>query len=382
MWTDMSGLLRRLPLARLLALCAAVIAAGVAATAVASALDGGPVPGSKPLADAIHDALLAPQLAGVTASIQYTNHLLEGASLASGPGGGEGLASSPLLQGATGRLWIAANGEARLELQASGGDTEVVLDHGVASIYGIAPNTVYRYTLPAAQTEATEDNHAARIGPPTVTEIEAKLADAERRATISGAEPTDIAGQPAYSVTISPKQQGSLLGAVELAWDAVHGVPLRAAVYSTESTSPVIELTASEVSYGPIEGSVFEISPAPGSKIEQLAAGHDAGAGHTQTATIPGARRPHSRSAHPAQSHVTDHGHGLSTILVDEATEPAGSSGVLAPAGLPKVNIDGATASELATALGTILTFQRSGVRYIVAGAVKPASVEAVARGL
>ena len=33
---------------------------------------------------------------------------------------------------------------------------------------------------------------------------------------------------------VSPKEGGSLLGGAELSFDAVHGVPLRAAVYSTD----------------------------------------------------------------------------------------------------------------------------------------------------
>jgi hypothetical protein len=52
------------------------------------------------------------------------------------------------------------------------------------------------------------------------------------------------------------------------------------------------------------------------------------------------------------------------------------------PEGLPKVTINGTSAEELATALGTLLSFERSGVRYLVLGAVSPAAVEALARGL
>ena len=48
----------------------------------------------------------------------------------------------------------------------------------------------------------------------------------------------------------------------------------------------------------------------------------------------------------------------------------------------PKVKVNGATATELATDLGTLLTFERSGVRYLLVGSVTPAAIEAVARGL
>ena len=71
-----------------------------------------------------------------------------------------------------------------------------------------------------------------------------------------------MAGQPAYTVRVSPSEGGSLLGGAELSFDAVNGVPLRAAVYSSTSSSPVIELAATEVSYGPVANSVFAFTPA------------------------------------------------------------------------------------------------------------------------
>ncbi len=49
---------------------------------------------------------------------------------------------------------------------------------------------------------------------------------------MSGAIPSDVAGQPAYTVQVSPKHDGGLLGDVQLAWDAVKGVPLRFAIYA------------------------------------------------------------------------------------------------------------------------------------------------------
>ena len=40
--------------------------------------------------------------------------------------------------------------------------------------------------------------------------------------------------------------------------------------------------------------------------------------------------------------------------------------------GLPQVNINGTKANELRTELGTLLSFERSGVRYLLAGSVSP----------
>ena len=44
--------------------------------------------------------------------------------------------------------------------------------------------------------------------------------------------------------------------------------------------------------------------------------------------------------------------------------------------------VDGVTAPELATQLGTVLTWRRNGVSFVLAGSVPPAAAEAAARAL
>ncbi len=200
----MSSLLRRLSLRRLLILCGVVVAVGASGAAIASAVDTGPEPaGPKPLAQALHEAFSAAPVEGVSARIQYTNHLFEGASLAGSGGAAGELASSPLLQGASGRLWVAKDGRVRLELQANGDDTEVVLDNHTISIYGAAPNTVYRYTLPQKE-QTTEGGEK-----PSVAQIEEAISHLSKYATIDGATPTDVAGQPAYTARESRRRKAA-----------------------------------------------------------------------------------------------------------------------------------------------------------------------------
>ena len=67
-----------------------------------------------------------------------------------------------------------------------------------------------------------------------------------KHADLSAAIPSDVAGRAAYTVRVSPKDDGGLVGAAELAWDAANGVPLRAAVYAKGESSPVLELSATE----------------------------------------------------------------------------------------------------------------------------------------
>jgi hypothetical protein len=74
------------------------------------------------------------------------------------------------------------------------------------------------------------------------------------------------------------------------------------------------------------------------------------------------------------------YGKGLGGIVVFEGKTT--TKGLLAGLPLPEVNIDGGTGKELATALGTIVTFERGGVSYAVAGLVPPVAAENAARGL
>lgn len=373
------NVLRRLPLNRLLLLCALVVVLGVSATALASALGSGSVPPAKPLAQAVHDALGGAggeQIQGVSAHIQLTNHLLEGANLATGGGAGGEIASSPLLAGGSGRLWIAKDGNVRLELQAEKGDTEILYDGHTLSMYDAATNTLYRYTPPAdSQPNApagTTASHAHET--PTVAKIEEAVAHLQSHANISGATPTDVAGQPAYTVRVSPKETGSLLGGAELSFDANTGAPLRAAIYSTNSSSPVIELAATEISYGPVANSVFAFTPPAGAKVEEIS---------SSTFHHPSSAPGSLKSSAGEKPKLTTHGHGLSSIAVLESktsTSAGKSAGPLE--GLPQVSINGVNASELKTELGTILSFERAGVRYVIAGSVAPSAIEELARGL
>jgi outer membrane lipoprotein-sorting protein len=385
----MSYFLRRLPLSRLLLLCGVLVGVGVGATALATALGVGPTPPAKPLPDAVHDALTAGaggnQIQGVSAQITLTDHLLEGASLASGGGEASQLTSSPLLSGASGRLWISKEGHVRLELQSEKGDTQVYYDGHTLSMYDASSNTLYRYTPPkegageegwpgsSGGEGASGSGSDAHHEVPSVAKIEEGIAHIEKHANVSGATPTDVAGQAAYTVRVSPKEGGSLLAGAELSWDATNGVPLRAAVYSTESAAPVLELAATSISYGPVPPSVFEFTPPTNAKVEEVVLPKH---GEHQGSSSEGGEHEHPN--------VTTHGSGPGTVAVLEAKAKAGSSSQPSslPEGLQQVKIDGVTASELPTELGTLLSFERSGVRYLIAGAVSPAAVEAVAKGL
>ncbi len=398
--------LRTISTVRLLAACAGVVATGVAGVAIALASGGGPHPTPKPLAKALHDgALAARRVEGVTARIRFTNRLIASSGI-------EG--SNALLSGATGRLWFGSGGRFRLELQSERGDVQIVSDGKRVTLYDASANTAYRFALPKQRAEA---DSSGPHGVPSIAAIQKEIAHLTDRLDLSSAVPTDVAGRPAYRVRLTPSRDGGLLGAVELAWDAQHGVPLRVAVYARGNSSPVLELKATEVSFGPVASSVFDISPPPGARTTSMSQeGSDRGAASSTDRSpvegLAGVRKglPFNLSAPRSLGGLTrndakllhvggrpgalvTYGAGLGGVAVIERATPGSGHTAAGPGreGLrigqsrlpvPKVAIGGVTGQELDTALGSVISFSRDGVDYTVLGLVPPATAKAAARDL
>jgi hypothetical protein len=117
------------------------------------------------------------------------------------------------------------------------------------TVYDGTSETVYEVTLP--EEEGGKDGEDAIPG---LGAIEKEITKAEGHAELSGATPSDTAGQPTYTSRVAPKNDGGLLGGAELAWDSENGIPLRGAIYSSASSSPVIQLEATDVSFESIPG--------------------------------------------------------------------------------------------------------------------------------
>lgn len=392
--------LRRISTLRLLVI-GAVVTLFAAATAVIAlaAGGGGPTPPSKPLDTAVHDALVGPAPAGVSARVHFTNDLV-GESVLEG--------ADPLLAGASGRLWATADGRLRLELQAdvskgSAGDLELLVEERHFSLYDPGTETVYEGRLPSHKDEGGEE-------PPSLSQVQEAIEEVTQHADLSGANPSDVAGQPAYTVRVSPKADGGLVGGAELAWDAINGAPLRAAVYAKGESSPVLELAATEISFEAVPDSVFEIPPPPGAKTVELNPSGEGssgeGSGESSAPPVTGLEAVQAKTSFPLSAPPTlagmerdqvrlmssgeeagalvTYGKGLGGLAVIEL--PAGEGGEEGSSEgpqLPSVSIPGAThGQELETPLGTLIRFRRGGVEYAVVGSVASAVAREAAEGL
>jgi outer membrane lipoprotein-sorting protein len=398
--------LRTISTRRLLIVVGVIALLGVSAGIAQGALsNSNPTPAAKPLNQAVVDAVNAPKVDGLTASVTFTNNLIAAGSLPEG-------STSPLLAGAKGRLWVTNDGRFRVELQSDAGDAQIVSDGKQVTVYDANSNTAYRFDAPQG---GGKDGGQADANPQPVTldQVDKAINQISQHWSLSGANPTSTAGAPTYTVRISPKDDGGLLGAAEVAWDADNGIPLRAAVYADNQSSPVLELKADDVSFNPVSDSDVDVSPPSGARVVDMSSRQPQGQDQSgQPQKIEGVDAvqskldfklvaPDALAGLPRQNvrlvqhensagAVAVYGKGLGAIVVLQNKAGAKQNQPLGGGGgggdhslrLPQVNINGATGTELATALGTVVTFERNGISYTVAGSVPPQAAEQAAREL
>jgi outer membrane lipoprotein-sorting protein len=382
------SLLRRISTRSLILLVVAVTVLGVGGAAIAVAAGGsGPTPQPAQLDRAIRDALGAKGPDGVTARIAFTNKLFPSGALV-------GQAGSALMSGASGRLWVTNDGRGRIELQSDAGDVQIVWNDSTVTVYDASSNTVYRAKLPAHAANGSTPDQGA---PPSIAEIDTFLHELGLHWALSGAQPTDVAGQAAYTVSASPKHDGGLLARLALAWDAAQGTPLRIGIYARGSSSPVLQLAVTHVTYGPVASGDVTVKPPAGAKVVDLGTGpgHDNGKSTPAVTGLQAVRAaagfpvaaPSSLVGLPRQdvrlvggdTALVLYGHGLGGIaLVERKADASGGAGQLSA--LPTVSLDGLTAHELSTQLGTVLEWRSGGTRFVLAGSLPAGAAETAAR--
>src|SRR5439155_13646014 len=205
-----------------------------------------------------------------------------------------------------------------------------------------------------------------------------------------------VANQSAYSVSVSPTENGGLFGDAEVAWASANGVPLRIAITAKGDSTPVLELKVTDISFGAVDPSDVSIAPPEGTKIVQLTPPASSsseskdqpvtGVDAVRVAVPFALAAPSSVGGRPLTSArlvgkgaLLTYGEGLGALVVHEsASGDQGLPGVFGS--LPQVALGAVTAHDLATPLGTALAFDRDGVSFTVAGSMTTDDAEAATK--
>jgi len=372
---------------------AAALLSAISVTAYAVTRSGAPKPPQRSLASAVHGALTAKPVTGVTAQFTVDQHLLTGNS--------QTFSSNPLAAGATGKIWYGG-GHVRLVVKSQLGTTAIAYDGSRVTLYDKKHHVAY--VLPVRH-QAHANDTAEQHSVPTIADIDHALARAAKFAVISGAIPSNIAGREAYAVHVSPRRNGGLFGEFDLAWDAARGVPLRFAIYPRGSSTAAVSITVTHIHFGPVARAALAVNPPAGTKIERVhmpshkAQSANARRAHVAPATgvaavskavgfsvaapsalagLPqGEVRTVNLGSRPAA--LVTYGHGLGTVFL---LEQHGTAKESALSSLPTASIAGIRARELETTLGTLVQWSRGGVTYTVVGSQSADRIISAAQSL
>jgi outer membrane lipoprotein-sorting protein len=305
----------------------------------------------------------------------------------------------------TARIWRGGPEQLRAELQGENGDRVIVKNGAEVSVYDGASNTL----------KVGEKPEGLPQPGPRPEEIDEFLAEISPTSNLTTGAPVEFAGRWAYPLTLEPKDRSlTLVERAEVLVDAEAFVPLRFELFAEETPEPVARYAAQDFEVGPVPDRRFEFETPPGATVEQIEppdgqradegregeeseavesveeAGELAGFPVEGLAEAPGGRRLEEIRAASGGAVLT-YGSGWGTVILaekaggDEIPEPQQEAGEGRGDGLQLPTVDlggGVEAREVATPVGTVLSWSSGGVSYTLAGSAPAAELEAAARTL
>jgi outer membrane lipoprotein-sorting protein len=203
----------------------------------------------------------------MTATVQETASL----GLPDLPGSSDPLSGLSLLSGThTFKIWYDGPHQVRVAVPVSMGETDLRRDGRNAWLWDSQTNKATHYILPAGAA-GTLPNSAQAQNVPTPPQLAKQILAAVGSTTRVGLQQNvTVAGQPAYQLTLAPKDSRSLIGQVRIAIDAHNSLPLQVQVFARGAASPAFSLGYTSLSFATPAASNFAFSPPPGAKVKTV----------------------------------------------------------------------------------------------------------------
>ena len=229
-----------------------------------------------------------------------------------GADGAAALSWQTLVSGThTARIWVDGPERQRLALLGQLSESDVVHDGTDLWTYASSTQAVGHTALPTARTQPPETNA------PTPKDAAARALAALDPSTVVTVDRTArVAGQPAYTLVLSPRDSRSTVRKVTIAVDAVHNFPLRVQVFGA-AAAPAFETAFTDISFARPASTVFHFQAPKGSTTTE----HTAPALQTPARSHPAAR-PERSGGSPQVV-----GTGWASVLVLPAASPGSTSG-------------------------------------------------------
>jgi outer membrane lipoprotein-sorting protein len=193
------------------------------------------------------------------------------------PGSGDPLSGLSLLSGShTFKIWYDGPTRVRVAVPVTMGETDLRRDGSNLWLWDSQTNRATHYILPAGF--AAGPSAPATSNVPTPPQLARQILAAVGSTTTVGLQQNvTVAGQPAYQLTLAPKDSRSLIGQVRIAIDAHDSLPLQVQVFARGASGPAFSVGYTSLSFGAPAASNFTFAPPPGAKVKTVPAGSLAG---------------------------------------------------------------------------------------------------------
>jgi outer membrane lipoprotein-sorting protein len=250
----------------------AVVAVGLAigASALVSAQSAAPLLPARTTAQllAAVDGPAAPP-PPMTATVQEIANL----GLPSLPGSDSPMSAMTLLSGThTFQIWYGGPTRFRVAMPVQLGETDLRRLGRDVWLWNSKTSQATHYVLPAAAANAP-GLPAKTPSVPTPQQLARQLlAAVGKTTTVKLQQNVTVAGQPAYQLSLAPKNSSSLIGQITIAIDASNSMPLQVQVFARGASSPAFQLGFTSISFGTPAASNFAFTPPPGAKVKTIKA--------------------------------------------------------------------------------------------------------------
>ena len=258
---------------------AVVVVAGVLAGTVAASASGPPLPSLTPR-QLLAKGLAAKPPGPLTAVVQETANLgfpalpdIPGMSSSSAFSAASLIAGTHEID-----IWYGGPKRIRIALPVKFGETDLRVNGDQVWLWQSSNETATKITLPAVTPKAPASPGAtpspSASGPLaglTPSAAASKILSLVGPSTTVRSLPsTIVAGHDAYQLAIVPTSGQSLIGQVQIAFDAQTMLPLQVVVTPRGSSVTAFEMTYSALSYGAPDPSNFTFTPPPGATVKNV----------------------------------------------------------------------------------------------------------------
>jgi outer membrane lipoprotein-sorting protein len=203
----------------------------------------------------------------MTATVEETASL----GLPDLPGSSDPLSGLSLLSGShTFRIWYDGPTKVRVAVPVSMGETDVRRDGRSVWLWDSQTNKATHYILPAGAADTAPNSIQAQNVPTPPQLAKQILAAVGSTTTVGLQQNVTVAGQPAYQLSLAPKDGRSLIGQVRIAIDASNSLPLQVQVFARGAASPAFSVGYTSLSFARPAASNFAFSPPPGAKVKTV----------------------------------------------------------------------------------------------------------------